>query len=129
METLRTYATGRLPEPARLRLHAVHARDVANRIAGLLWQQRPELGTGVCRRVSGPARRSAPRPGHAVRHDRDLGVDLTALVYDFPYTTSFDRVPADAGIDVAKSTAVSRANCFAERLVSTVRAELTSTGC
>ena len=61
------------------------------------------VGTGVCRRVSGPARRSAPRPGHAVRHDRDLGVDLTALVYDFPYTTSFDRVPADAGIDVAKS--------------------------
>jgi hypothetical protein len=42
LETLRTYATGRLPEPARLRLHAVHARDVANRIAGLLWQQRPE---------------------------------------------------------------------------------------
>jgi hypothetical protein len=31
------------------------------------------VGTGVCRRVSGPARQSAPRPGHAVRHDRDLG--------------------------------------------------------
>jgi hypothetical protein len=42
-----------------------------------------------------PGTRRAPRPRP--------GLDLTALVYDFPYTTSFDRVPADADIDVAKS--------------------------
>ena len=42
LETLRTYAAERLPEPERLRLGARHARDVADRVGELQWQQRPE---------------------------------------------------------------------------------------
>jgi putative transposase len=42
------------------------------------------------------------------------------------FTASFDAVLADAGIDVVKiPPRCSRANCFAERLVLTVRTEIT----
>jgi len=42
LETLRTYAAERLSEPEQLRLRARHARDVADRVGELQWQQRPE---------------------------------------------------------------------------------------
>jgi putative transposase len=42
------------------------------------------------------------------------------------FTTAFDTVPADAGIDTVKiPSQCPRANCFAERFVLTVRTELT----
>ncbi|MGW6442322.1 hypothetical protein [Lentzea sp. NPDC055074] len=42
------------------------------------------------------------------------------------FTTSFDSVLADAGIDVVKiPPQCPRANCYAERFVGTVRRELT----
>jgi hypothetical protein len=42
------------------------------------------------------------------------------------FTSSFDAVPAGAGIDTVKIPAqCPRANCFAERFVMTVRIELT----
>ncbi|MDX3659614.1 integrase core domain-containing protein [Streptomyces sp. ID05-26A] len=42
------------------------------------------------------------------------------------FTVSFDSVPADAGIDVAKiPPRCPRASCYAERFVGTVRRELT----
>ena len=61
----------------------------------------------------------------------DLGeraARIRALVHERPgqLHTSFDAVLADAGIEVVRIPArLPRANCFAERVVLTVRTEVT----
>ena len=85
LETLRTYAAERLPEPDRVRLRAWHARDVADRIAELQWQQRPESEPECVAALASMTADLHQAWDHAVRHDRDLAVELAALIYDFAY--------------------------------------------
>ena len=68
------------------------------------------------------------------QHARNLLMDLDdrAATFRFlvrdrasQFTTSFDAVLADAGIDSVKTPRCPRANCFAERFVLTARTELT----
>ena len=69
------------------------------------------------------------------QHARNLLMDLDdrAATFRFlvrdrasPFTTSFDAVLADAGIDTVKTPPrCPRANCFAQRFVLTARTELT----
>jgi hypothetical protein len=76
-ETLRTYAARRLPEPARLLLRALHARDVVNRIAELPWQGRPEAEPECVAALATMTADLHRARDHAVRDDRDLAVDAT----------------------------------------------------
>jgi predicted ATPase/DNA-binding SARP family transcriptional activator len=85
LETLRTYAARRLPEPDRLRLCSRHARDVADRITELQWQQRPESEPECVAALSGRSADLHQAWDHTVRHDRGLAVELAAVIYDFAY--------------------------------------------
>ena len=85
LETLRTYAAERLSEPERLRLRARHARDVADRVGELQWQQRPESEPECVAALSAMTADLHQAWDHAVRHDRDLAVELAAVIYDFAY--------------------------------------------
>ena len=85
LETLRTYAAERLSEPERLRLRARHARDVADRVGELQWQQRPESEPDCVAALSAMTADLHQAWDHAVRHDRDLAVELAAVIYDFAY--------------------------------------------
>ena len=69
--------------PARLR--ARHARDVADRIAELQWQQRPASEPECVAALSAMTADLHQAWDHAVHHDRDLAVELAALIYDFAY--------------------------------------------
>jgi predicted ATPase/DNA-binding SARP family transcriptional activator len=85
LQTLRTYGLDKLEQGDLVRLRARHARHVTDRVAGLGWQSHPE------REESCVAQLAAMSPGlhtawaYAVAHDRELGVELAALVYDFAY--------------------------------------------
>ena len=85
LETLRTYAAERLSEPDRVRLRARHARDVADRIGELQWQQRPESEPECVAALSAMTADLHQAWDHAVHHDRDLAVELAAVIYDFAY--------------------------------------------
>ena len=85
LETLRTYAAERLSEPERLRLRARHARDVADRVGELQWQQRPESEPECVAALSAMTADLHQAWDHAVHHDRDLAVELAAVIYDFAY--------------------------------------------
>ena len=100
LETLRTYAARRLSEPARLRLRAWHARDVAHRIAELQWQQRPESEPECVAALAGMTADLHQAFDHAVHHDRDLAVELAASIYDFAYQRQ-RRDLLDWGLQVA----------------------------
>jgi hypothetical protein len=78
---------------------------------------------------------SHPTGAWTTQQARNLLLDLNnhAATFRFPvrdragrFTTSFDAVLADAGIDTVKiPPQCPRANCFAERFVLTARTELT----
>ena len=85
LETLRTYAAEHLAEPDRVRLRARHARDVADRIAELQWQQRPAAEPECVAALSVMTADLHQAWEHAVHHDRALAVELAALIYDFGY--------------------------------------------
>jgi predicted ATPase/DNA-binding SARP family transcriptional activator len=85
LQTLRTYAAERLAEPERRRLRARHARDVADRILELQWQQRPESEAECIAALSGMTADLHQAWDHAVHHDRGLAVELAAVIYDFAY--------------------------------------------
>ena len=95
------------PSRTGLRLRARHARDVADRIAELQWQQRPEAEPECVAALAAMTADLHQAWDHAVHHDRDLAVELAALIYDFAYQRQrldlldWGLQVADVGLDAS----------------------------
>ena len=85
LETLRTYALERLADGDLLSLRGRHARAVVNRVADLRWQQQPEAEASFVAQLAAMTSDLHAAWSYAAQHDRALGVELAAVVYDFAY--------------------------------------------
>jgi len=85
LDTLRTYAVERLGDDELLGLRGRHARLVADRVAELSWQHQPETEPACVARLTAMTADLHAAWAYAVEHDRHLGVELAASMYDFAY--------------------------------------------
>jgi predicted ATPase/DNA-binding SARP family transcriptional activator len=85
LETLRTYALERLSQGDLLSLRGRHARAVVDRVAQLRWQQQPDTEASCVAQLAAMTSDLHAAWSYAAQHDRPMGVELAAVIYDFAY--------------------------------------------